>query len=365
MRIAFLGLKGIPARFGGVEAHVEAITTRLAARGHDVEVYVRSWYTTPETTSYRGVRLRHLPTLREKHLDATVHTFLSTLDGLARRFDLLHFHTVAPGTFALLPAIAGTRSVLTVHSLDWQRAKWSRPAKAMMKLGSSIAIRSATSIIAVSRDLAAYLETNHGKKPHFIPNGVELPGGAAPDRAILDRLGLVPDRYLLFLGRFVPEKRLEALVDAFRAIAPGGMKLVLGGDLDGPYARSVQERAQGTACLFPGVVQGESKEALLQNARLAVLPSSLEGNPIFLLEAMSRGVLCVASDLPPHRALLGEGRGLVASDDLAVMLREALGLSDEGRHQMAAKARGYVESHHSWDKVVEATEKVYEQTLSS
>jgi glycosyltransferase involved in cell wall biosynthesis len=234
-----------------------------------------------------------------------------------------------------------------------------------MRLGASVAIRSATSIIAVSRELAAYVEERHGRRPDLIPNGVEPPGVAEPESAILDRLGLGPDRYLLFLGRFVPEKRLESLVDAFRAVAPEGMKLVLGGDLSDAYARSVQERARGSACVFPGVVEGEAKEALLRNARMAVLPSSLEGNPIFLLEAMSRGVVCLASDLPPHRALLGEGRGLVASEDLAVALREAMGLSESGRRQMAAKARAYVESHHSWDRVVEATEKVYEQALSS
>jgi glycosyltransferase involved in cell wall biosynthesis len=365
LRIAFVGLKGIPARFGGVEAHVEAIATRLAARGHDVEVYVRSWYTELETKLYRGVRLRHVPTIREKHLDATIHTFLSTIDGLVRRHDLLHFHTVAPGTFAFLPAMTGARSVLTIHSLDWQRAKWSRPAKAMIKLGATIAIRSATSIIAVSRDLADYVDTHHGRKPHFVPNGVEPPGDVEPDRAILDQLGLVPDRYLLFLGRFVPEKRLEALVDAFRAVAPDGMKLVLGGDAEDAYGRAIRERACGIACLFPGVVFGEAKEALLRNARLAVLPSSLEGLPIFLLEAMARGVLCLASDLPPHRELLGEGRGLTATGGLADALREALNLPETKRRGMAAEARRYVESHHNWDRVVEATEKVYERTLSS
>ena len=362
MRIAFIGQKGIPARFGGVEAHVEALATRLVKRGHDVEVYVRSWYTEPGPTQYQRVRLHHMPTIRTKHLDATVHSFLAALDGLFRSHDIVHFHAVGPGSFACLPSLVGSPVVLTVHSLDWERAKWAAPAKTLMRLGASLAIWSASEIIAVSSELVDYVRRHYEREAHLIPNGVELPDpDRAPQSDLLRTLELEPKRYLLFLGRFVPEKRLEWVVDAFRELGRRDLALVLAGEASGDYAASIRKRAQGLHCLFPGVVEGDDKEVLLRNARLAVLPSELEGFPIFLLEAMARGLPCLASELSPHRELLGERKGFVFArkNELAVRLSEALGASEEERRAMAKRARRYVASHHDWDRIVDATEKVY------
>ena len=364
MRIAFIGQKGIPARFGGIEAHVEAVSTRLATRGHDIDVYVRNWYTAPDRTEHQGVHLRHLPTIRTKHLDATVHSFLATISGLARRYDILHFHACGPGSFACIASLVGAPVVLTVHSLEWQGAKWARPAKALIRLGASIAIRSASEIIAVSSQLVDHVDSNFGREAHFVPNGVELPEpGYTPRSDVLSSLELKPNGYLLFLGRFVPEKRLDWLVEAFRELGRRNLALVLAGEARGTYARSIRECARGTRCLFPGVVDGEDKEALLRGARLAVLPSELEGLPIFLLEAMARGLPCVASALPPHRGLLGDGRGFLFQrrEELPLRLNDALKASASERHAMAQACRRYVESHHSWDHVVAQTERVYEK----
>ena len=178
---------------------------------------------------------------------------------------------------------------------------------------------------------------------------------------MLRSLELEPNHYLLFLGRFVPEKRLEWVVDAFRELGRRDLALVLAGEASGEYAVSIRERAEGLRCLFPGVVQGDDKEALLRGACLAVLPSELEGFPIFLLEAMARGLPCLASALSPHCELLGEGRGFVFErrNELAVRLGEALGAGEDERLAMAKRARRHVESHHDWDRVVEATEQVY------
>lgn len=310
MKISFIGQKGIPATFGGIEAHVEALSTRLAARGHEVDIYVRSWYTDTDTRALRGVSLKHVPTIHTKHLDATLHSFLATVDGVLRGYDVLHFHAVGPGSFAGLAALTGRASVLTVHSLDWERAKWGGVAKSLMRLGTRIALASAREVIAVSLELVDYLFSHYDRKAHHIPNGVELPElERDPTSDILARLGLQRDAYFLFLGRFVPEKRLEKLVDAFRSLGDPRLTLVLAGDASGPYAESIRDTARDLRCLFPGVIQGDDKEALLRGARAAVLPSELEGLPIFLLEAMARGVPVVASDLPPHRELLADGRG--------------------------------------------------------
>ncbi len=373
MKIAFIGQKGIPARFGGVETHVEAIATRLAARGHEVDVFVRNWYTPRTMESYRGVRLRHLPTLRTKHLDASVHSLLASLGTLAGGYDLLHYHATGPGTFAVLPWMFGRPVVLTVHGVDWQREKWAKPARVLMRAGERLAVRSARRVIAVTRDIEDYLRERYRCVAVHIPNGVE-PGTSGQAEGDLRDLGLTQGGYVLFLGRFVPEKRLDWLVEAFERILPGGsfpgLELVLAGSLDteADTVRFLLERADGLPCRFPGPVGGATKTSLLRGARLAVLPSSLEGQPIFLLEAMANGVPCLASDIAPHRTLLGEGRGMLfdrdSREDLTKRLVDALTLSPEERRDMTEKAREYVGRHHDWDLITDAVEAVYRDALA-
>ncbi len=368
MRIFFIGSKGIPAHYGGVEAHVEALATRLAARGHAVKVYVRSWYTDPETTRWEDVSLHHIPTIRGKHLDAAVHSFLASLDGVTRRPDLHHFHAIGPGSFASIPRLCRQRSILTVHSLDWQRAKWRPAAKALMRLGEAVALRSAHRIIAVSPELQQYISEKHGREAVVIPNGVSPMMTESASQSFLQSLGLAPNRYILFMGRFVPEKRLEWLIESFRDLVHRGqedLRLVLAGgaDSEDAYRRDLVRRADGIPCLFPGFVKGEAKEELLQSAGLVVLPSALEGQPIFLLEAMLSRRLCLASDIPPNQRLLEGGRGLLFDaerrDNLTRKLEQALRILPEEKEGFVERALRYVEEHHNWDKITDATEKVY------
>jgi glycosyltransferase involved in cell wall biosynthesis len=301
-------------------------------------------------------------------LDATVHSFLASLDAVTRRPDLHHFHAIGPGSFASIPRLCRQRAILTVHSLDWQRAKWRPAAKALMRLGEAVALRSAHRIIAVSPELEQYIRETHGREAVVIPNGVSPMTSASASQSFIQSLGLAPNRYILFMGRFVPEKRLEWLIESFRDLdheVQEDWRLVLAGGADSEdfYGRDLARRAEGLPCLFPGFVKGEAKKELLRSAGLVVLPSSLEGQPIFLLEAMSSRRLCLASDIPPNHRLLEGGRGLLFDaerrDDLTRKLERALRMSPEEKEVFVEPALRYVEEHHNWDKITDATEKVY------
>ena len=194
-----LGLKGIPATFGGVERHVEELSARLAGRGHEVTVYCRRNYT-PRGSLHRGVRLRILPSISTKHLDAVSHSALAAADIAARPFDVVHFHSAGPALLSFVPRIASRRPcavVATVHAMDWRRRKWGPLARWWLRRGAWAAVTFPHRTIVVSRQLEEYFAAR-GKRVVHIPNGVEAPCRAPLDE--LRRLGIEEERYVLWMA---------------------------------------------------------------------------------------------------------------------------------------------------------------------
>jgi glycosyltransferase involved in cell wall biosynthesis len=357
-----LGLKGIPARYGGVERHVEELSARLAARGHDVTAYCRRHYT-PPGSSHRGVALRILPSIPTKHLDTPSHTLLATVDLLPRRLDVLHIHSVGPATFAFLPRLLKPRArvIVTVHGLDWRRRKWGAVARCFLSLGGRAATAFPHRTIVVSRAMQEYFATR-GRETLYIPNGVETPTPAPFDA--LRRFRIEKEKYILWMGRFVPEKRVEDLIAAFRTLSTEH-RLLLAGELDesDPYVRKLRDAAAGDPrIIFTGGLYGTDRAEALTNAALAVLLSELEGFPIALLEAMRYGRPVIASDIPENlEALTPDVNGL------AYPVRNVPALSDRLDQALShpdallplAERAARDAARFDWDRIAEQTEAVY------
>jgi glycosyltransferase involved in cell wall biosynthesis len=371
LRIAMIGSRGVPARWGGIERHVEELSALLAARGHDVTVFCRSNYVPGGMTEHRGARLRRLPTVGTKHLDAIVHSAIATLPATASRFDIVHYHAIGPGLMAVLPRwLSPARVVLTVHGLDDQRAKWGRGAAMVLRTAGWLSGRVPDATVVVSRDLERHYRQRHPRQPVFyIPNGVTPPPRRPPDGA-LARLGLTPGRYLLFVGRFVPEKAPDLLVRAFRRV-PGDSRLVLTGNssFTNDYVQALRERAaEDPRVVLAGFVYGADLEELYGNAAAFVLPSELEGLPLTLLEAAAAATPVVVSSIPPHVEVVGDdgpGHRLVAPGDevtLGHVLAQVLANPAHERTGAAALAdrvrRGY-----RWPAAAATTERVYRWLL--
>jgi len=367
MRIAMIGQRGIPATFGGVEHHVEELGSRLAERGHHVTVYSRANYTTDRHTTYRGMRPRYLPTVSSKHLDAIVHSTLSTGDAMLAKADIVHYHAVGPGLPAVLPRyLSRAKVVLTVHGLDAERAKWSRSARSVLRVAQWMSARVPDATIVVSKDLAEQFRVRYGRPTTYIPNGVEEPTRRPPDE-ITRRFGLRGHDYVLFVGRLVPEKAPDLLLKAFSALE-GDTRLVIAGgsSYTDDYVRGLMTHAASDPrVILPGYVYGGLLEELYSNAAVFAIPSLLEGLPLTLLEAISYGVPVVASDIAPHREVLGSERPLVPPGDERA-LAEAIGRALE-RHphelQEAEALRPKVLSAYRWEATTDATESLYERLL--
>jgi glycosyltransferase involved in cell wall biosynthesis len=359
-----IGQKGMPASYGGIERHVEELSTRLAARGHEVSVYCRPYYSRTGGT-YRGVHLVRLPSIRTKHLDAASHSLISTLHALGTRADLLHFHALGPASLSILPRIFRVPAVATVHGLDWQREKWGPFARAVLKGCEACSTRFADRTIVVSETLSDYYARRHGREVVYIPNGTNPAPFRPPE--LIRGIGLEGGDYLLFVGRLVPEKGCHLLLDAFEGLATD-KKLVVAGSssFSDEYTASLKRRASDRI-LFLDWVEGRLLEELWSNAYLVVQPSTLEGLSIALLEALSYGRCVVVSDIPENMEVVGDAGASFRSGDAADLRRklETLLAAPDRAAKLGEAARERAGRHFAWDLVTEQTEKVYLEVLAA
>lgn len=344
MRVAFIGGRGVIGKYSGIEGYYEEVGRRLAAAGHEVTVYCRNRFTPPQQ-NHNGMRLVRLPAPQSKHFETFFHTLLSSIHALSQPYDIVHYHTLGPALFSFLPHLAGQKTAVTVQGLDWQRKKWGRFASAVLRFGDYAAIRFPDETMVVSRTLRAYYRKRYAAHTRYVANGTVL-RDKRQDRGIREYL-LESGKYILFLGRFSPEKNCHLLVEAFEQLETT-VKLVLagGGTASDPYARELRQHATDRILLLD-YVSGDAFDELLTNAMLFVLPSDLEGLSLALLEAMGAGLCVLVSDIPENRELMeGAGYTFRCGDvaDLKRML-ELLIRSDSLRAATGRVARKRIEEH--------------------
>ena len=369
MRIAMIGHKRYGSREGGVEVVVTELARRMAALGHEVTCYDRSGadVMTGDAADVRertvdGVRVVPVRTIDKKGLAALSSSYFATLAAIKDGPDVIHYHAEGPCVPLPLAKRAGIRTVATIHGLDWQRAKWGRLASTYIKMGERAAATKADGLIVLSKSAQSYFQDAYGRSATFIPNGIEVKQ-PRPINHIKEKWGLDEGSYLLYLGRLVPEKRPELLIEAFKQLDTGKRLVVAGGGSDtSEYEASLREAAQGDPrILVTGFVNGEPLEELYSNCYAYVLPSDVEGMPMSLLEAMAYGRCCVTSDIPECADVLA-GNGVTfekgSADSLLVALQGLL-VDGDRTAALGDAAKAHVEKTYNWDSVVERTLELY------
>lgn len=369
MRIAMIGHKRYGSREGGVEVVVTELARRMAALGHEITCYDRSGsdVMTGDAADCRervvdGVRVVPVKTIDKKGLAALSSSYFATKAAIKDRLDVIHYHAEGPCVPLVLAKRAGIRTVATIHGLDWQRAKWGRLASTYIKMGEKTAATKADGLVVLSKSAQSYFQDAYGRTATFIPNGIEKKQ-PRPVNQIKEKWGLDAGSYLLYLGRLVPEKRPELLIEAFKKLDTEKRLVIAGGGSDtSEYEASLRAAAQGdNRIVFTGFVTGEPLAELYSNCYAYVLPSDVEGMPMSLLEAMAYGRCCVTSDIPECADVLA-GNGVTFEKGSVDSLRAALqGLfadDDHGR-VLGAAAKAHVEKTYNWDSVVERTLELY------
>jgi glycosyltransferase involved in cell wall biosynthesis len=373
MKIAVIGVKGLPAAQGGIERYCEELYSRLVSRGHSVDLFARSSYIERSWFSiyhYKGVRVICLPSLPLRGLDALTSSALSALASTIKGYDIVHFHALGPALFSWLPRIVSSaRIIVTCQGLDWQRAKWGKFSRQIIYWGERAAVKYAHELVVVSEALRSYFQKTYSRETAYIPNGPAQYPQSDPQFTYVRSLNLKPKNYILFLGRLVPEKRPDLLIEAFQRLQPPGWKLALVGgvsDTEGFTSELVRLADNNPNIILTGELQGKNLAEVVRGAGLFVLPSDLEGLPLVMLEAMREGIPIVASDIPPHRQLLAQERGLLFQagnvNSCIHSLQEALAHPLEMENR-ATKAQKYVEANYNWDKITADNLIVYTNLL--
>ena len=362
MKIAFIGARGVVGKYSGIETYYEEVGSRLVSLGHEVTVYCRSYFTPPLAT-YRGIRIRRFPTVRSKHLETFFHSGLATADALVRDYDLVQFHALGSAPFAVIPRLAGKKTVVSVRGLDGQRAKWGMGARAYLKSCEWASVHCPTSTGVVSQVLRRYFKDSYGADTTYIPNGVTLKEPRGPEP--LAGFGLSGRDYVVYVGRLTPEKDCHLLIEAFSALDTS-LKLVFvgGASYANDYVSQLKRQA-GDRVLFLGFQTGEVLESLFSNAYVYVLPSRIEGLSISLLEAMGWGCCVLTSDIPENRELVdGCGFTFRTGDaaDLRRMLAHLIASPDEVA-RAGRLSRQLIEREYDWDAIARRTEAMFKRVL--
>lgn len=370
LKVAMIGHKRIPSREGGVEIVVEELSTRMVKKGMEVTCYNRKGKHALDKSQkvnhikeYKGVKLKSVLTIDVKGLAAMTSSFFGAIKILFSKNNIVHFH--AEGPCAMIPIIkffSKKKIIVTIHGLDWQRAKWGGFATKYIKFGEKMAAKYADEIIVLSENVKKYFKDTYNRETNFIPNGVNKPDIKDVD-IIKDKFNLAKDSYILFLGRLVPEKGIHYLIEAYNKINTDKKLVIAGGSSDTDmYFNELKEKSKDNKnIIFTGFVQGEELEELYSNAYIYVLPSDLEGMPLSLLEAMSYKICCLTSDIPECKTVMDNNGVTFKKSDVNDLKEKLQYLVDnvDKVNKYKSEAQDYILKKYNWDDVVDKTIELY------
>lgn len=368
IRILQLGHKRIPSREGGIEIVVEELSTRMAKLGHEVTCYNRKRRQQGrhehKNEFYKGVHIKGVPTIDLKGLSAVSSSVSGAIGAAFGAYDVVHFHAEGTAVFCWIPKLFGKRVVVTIHGLDWQRAKWGKLARFYIKCGEWCAVKFADEIIVLNRANQAYFRENYNRKTVYIPNGVNRPNIRRADQ-ISRQYGLQKNDYILYLGRLVPEKGLKDLIRAFQKVSTDKKLVIAGGISDTKeFVKEIKQMAkQDKRILFTGFMEGNLLEELYSNAYLFVLPSEVEGMPISLLEAMSYGNCCLVSDIPGCTEVVEDQAVIFKQGNIRDLERKLQRMCEDEKmiERYRMHASDYICNKFDWNQTVEKTIRLYKK----
>lgn len=359
MRIAILGTRGIPASYGGFETFAEHLATRLVARGHDITVYCRSHYVSPRQLEYHGVRLKVLPTIRHKYFDTVVHTFLSAIHAVSQRFDAALICNAANAPFSPILRLTGTPVAINVDGLEHKRKKWGRMGRGYYQMAERLSTILPNEMVTDAQVIQDYYLARHNAPSTMIAYGSEVE--RRPDREMVRRWRVEPNRYVLYVSRLEPENNAHLVIEAFKKVRTAYRLLIVG---DAPYAEhyinSLRTLARGDKrIIFTGFVFGQDYRALQQNAYCYVHATEVGGTHPALLEAMGYGNCVLTLATPENLEVVGEA-GVPYADEFDLTEKLQRVLRDGSLvHAYRHRAQVRIRSHYDWDRVVDQYEQLF------
>jgi len=365
MNIAIMGIRGIPASYGGFETLAEELAPRLVRKGHRVTVYGRANIIKYKEPYYKGARLRILPTISHKYLDTPVHTFLSSIHSLFHRYDMILFCNAANSIFSFIPRLVGQKVCVNVDGIERKRKKWNWVGKLWYLVGEMLSCVFPNEIITDAEQIKRYYLVRYNKSSTVISYGCNPENVFTTD--VLDKFGLIPKNYLLCVARLEPENNTHVVIVAFKKVQTEKRLAIVG---DAPYSSNYKKSLFDLArndrrIIFTGYVFGNGYKELQSNAFCYVHAGEVGGTPPALVEAMGFGNGVLVNDTPENREVVGDSGIIYLKnnvDDLRAKLQKVLdnpGLIED----YGAKARLRIHQHYSWETVTDKYEELFKQML--
>ncbi len=353
-KIAFLGSRGVPARYAGFETVVDELGSRLVERGYEVSVYNRSNYYPEKPREHRGMRLIYISTIRIRSAETILHTLLSSLHAMTCDYDVIYLCGVGNSCLAVLLRLGGRKLVINVDGIDYKRPKWSGFARWWLQESERWAMKLCDRVIADNMTVVEHYQKQYYYQPEYIAYGanVDVPKASLSE---LEKWGLQPGSYILFVSRLSPENDADLLM---RAYARSGirMPLVIVGShgYETEYYAQLQNLATETM-IFTGAVFGDGYRALSQNCRFFVLPAAIEATRLVLLDQMGFGNAILFRESPATREVIGEaGEPFDDGEKAEIALGEKIAiLAGDGIrcNALREKALRRAIDIYSWDRV--------------
>ena len=356
MKIAILGTRGIPANYGGFETFAEQLGTRLAARGHDVTVYGRKHYSTTNATTYNGVNLVVLPTIRHKYFDTVIHTLLSILHAAPRRYDAILICNAANSAFSFIPRLLGTPTLVNVDGLERKRKKWNWIGRQYYLVSEWLSTFLPTAIVTDARVIQDYYAKRYKKESEMIAYGAEVARHADPERLL--KFGLQPNQYALYVSRLEPENNAHLVIEAYGGVKTDMPLAIVGG---APYADDYiaeLKSSKDPRVRFLDFVFGADYQALQHNAYCYIHATEVGGAHPALIEAMGAGNCALTLATPENMEVIGDA-GLIykSAEELSVYLQRIIDdppIINEYRHRAMAR----VTERYSWNRLTDQYEEL-------
>ena len=364
MKIVVTGTRGIPGIQGGVETHCEELYPLIADKQHEIIVVRRPYYAVDHSVKvYKQVIIKDIRVLRNKHLEAFIHTFLAVLYARKVKANIVHIHAVGPALMTPLVRLLGMKAVITHHGPDYDRDKLGKFAKWILRMGEKTGMYYANNIIVISEHIRRMIQQKYPDKKNItlIYNGIN-PVFPARSTEHLQSLDLTEYGYILAVGRLVKEKGFDKLIEAFKQLSPVSIKLVIAGDADyqDEYTQKLKEMCKEQKNIrLVGFIKGEKLAQLYTYARIFVLPSTHEGLPIALLEAMSYNCPVLASDIPANKEIGLPEECYFKSGDLSC-LQQALKKQLENAQ---TERVSYNLSAYNWTNIAGQTKEIYNSLI--
>ncbi len=370
MHIMALGLRGFPGIQGGVETHAQHLYPELVKLGCRVEVLTRKPFVKDARTSWEGVCLKPLWSPRQQGVESLVHSFIAVCYAIISRPDVVHIHAIGPALFAPLARLFGLKVVMTHHGMDYHREKWGWCGKTVLRWGERLGVTYSHACITVSATIKNHLQDTFGKMRDTVVvfNGVNIPT-IAQDSSGLAAFGLKPKTYYLMVSRFVPEKRQDDLIEAFiHAKAKDSRKLVIVGRYEAG-TNAYQDKVIALSKQHPNIIltgfkTGDALSLLYSHAECFILPSSHEGLPIALLEALSYGLYPIVSNIPAHTEMKLENKHYFSLGDTKQLAEKMDHIPTGGFNDaLRMETIAHVKKTYNWHTIALETFAVFQRVV--